>query len=38
MANFHCLALNSNATYNVGSLTLRNSEWVVAVISASFGF
>jgi hypothetical protein len=38
IANVHCFALNSNATYNVGSLTLRNSERVVAVITASFSF
>jgi hypothetical protein len=29
---------SSNATYNVGSLTLPNSGRVVAVITASFGF
>ena len=31
------LQANSKATYNVGSLTLRNSGRVVAVISSSFG-
>jgi hypothetical protein len=35
IASFHSFLPNSNATYNVGSLTLI-SGWVVAIITASF--
>src|SRR3954469_14667907 len=37
IASFHCFALNSNATYTFGSLTLISGR-VAAVITSPFSF